>query len=247
MSFGELFKRIFGAGDAGPETAQLTPEQLAVTPMPAGSVKYGDSVNDTFTNAIAQAKEHKRPVLVDLNGLRGILADAESSVEALMAVYNAAETALFRDGEPAAARIIAATPEQERLRAAQKQQTHIMQQHMDVLMKDLPQRLEYGLDSTIAWIGSFSKAANHLNVGYNHRAVISAFDRKGYSRLMADYPGDTVEAKGLRIIGTTLEQLERHGSVHISMSKHCAEYAHLASREKARNGAAENPPSRNIG
>lgn len=239
MSFGDTLKRLFGIHEPEPAEILLSPEQLAVTPMPSGSFAYGASVNETFTNAIAAARQHKRPVHVDINGLRHILVDAQSTVEAMMAVYNAAENALYKSGQEAAAKIIAKTPEYQRLHQMQKERTHILQQHMDMLMQDLPQRLEDGLDSTIAWIGSFSKAANHLNVGYNHRAVLIAFDKKGYSRLMADDPSQDAAGLARRIIGTMMEQLEDIGNVHAGLSKQCTEYAHIASRERARKTAPQ--------
>lgn len=216
-----------------------THQEEAVTPLSSGSFLHGSSVNSTFENAIAHAKKHGRPVNVDINGLKDVLVDPQSSVKGMMEVYNAAQKLQREKGPDAAREFLRETPEHQRLHHAHQdrtqQRTETLQRHMDMLVQDLPQRLEDGRDSTVAWIGAFSKTADNLSVGYNSNAVLSTFRNAGYDKSLVHDQSPGAAGFGNRIIGATLEQLETVGTVHPGLAKQCAEYARISSRERAQN------------
>lgn len=248
MSFLDKLKDSLGFNEGKASHQDLyapppVPQDKATQIMSSDTVPFSNSVNGTFENAIKQAKQHKLPVHVDINGVDGILVDSQSSVQGMMDTYNAAQKLQREKGAGAAKQFLADTPESQRLHQAMhgttQQRNATMQQHMDMLVTDLPQRLEDGRDSTVAWIGAFSKAADNLHIGYNRNAVISAFEGAGYDKSLVNDQTQSATGFGNRIIGATLEQLEQVGTVHPGMSKQCAEYAHLSSRERAQ-GVASN-------
>lgn len=248
MSFLDKLKDSLGFNEGkGPRQDLYAPppaqQDMASQIMSSDTVPFSNSVNGTFENAIKQAKQHKRPVHVDINGVNGILVDAESSMQGMMDTYNAAQKLQREKGDGAVKQFLADTPESQRLHQTMhgtaQQRNATMQQHMDMLMTDLPQRLEDGRDSTVAWIGAFSKAADNIHIGYNRNAVVSAFEGAGYDKSLVNDQTQSAAGFGNRIIGATLEQLAQVGTVHPGMSKQCAEYARLSSRERAQNVATD--------
>lgn len=241
MSLMDKLKSALGISEKQSAEPQLSPVERATTPMSSGSFAYGNSVNDTFKNAIAHAQKHDRPVYVDMNGLNGILVDKQSTEQGMMSTFNAAQSAARNEGPEAANKILREAPESQRLNEAREQrretQTSTMQKHMDTLMEDLPQRLQDGHDSTVAWIGGFSRAADDISIGYNQRAVVQQFKTAGYDRNLVHDTTPGAKGMGNRIIGAMMEQLEDVGTVHPGLSKKCAEYAHMSSRERAANVA----------